>query len=68
VCILGVAKNPATQRTTSSLPSCLDVAPYTTGIKMSLAFAGRELADVCPGNGAAGGCTLTVTDAANDQN
>lgn len=68
VCILGVAKNPATQRTTSSLPSCLDVAPYTTGIKMSLAFAGRELADVCPGNGPAGGCTLTVTDAANDQN
>lgn len=58
VCVKGRAHNSESKRTAGSLASCRKVDPYAS-IEMEVAFAGAELAHVCP-NG--GGCSFSVED------
>ena len=46
-CLQGIATNQETAKTAVSMPACVAVAPYSS-VQVSMQFAGRELADVCP--------------------
>lgn len=59
VCLEGIAKNPTTQRSTTSLPSCAPVAPYASDVHVSFMFAGRDLEEICP----KASCDFSVKDA-----
>ena len=60
ICVVGVAENPATQRTSTSLAACHDVPAYGSAIRVALLFAGADLAQVCPTQGT---CRLKIKDA-----
>ena len=59
VCLMGVATNPTTQRTTRSLAACAPVTPYASEVHVKFLFAGAELEDVCPKSS----CAFAVKDA-----
>jgi hypothetical protein len=59
VCLEGIAKNPTTQRSTTSLPSCAPVGPYASDVHVSFMFAGRDLEEICP----KAACDFSVKDA-----
>lgn len=58
VCAEGVATHEETGESTTSLPSCARVEPYAT-VRMEMAFAGSDLARVCPKRS---GCGLSVDE------
>ena len=58
VCITGIATNGSTKETTTSMPSCVAVAPYASMVEVKLLFAGSELEAVCK----TGGCNLGLED------
>jgi hypothetical protein len=60
LCVYGKATNRSTQRTTSSLPSCANIAAYASTAHLSLMFAGGELRDACPKQG---DCDMVLHDA-----
>lgn len=60
ICVVGVAGNPGTQKTSLSLPACHDVPAYGSAIHVPLMFAGADLKDACPPQGA---CRLQMKDA-----
>jgi hypothetical protein len=58
VCVRGVATNPTTQKTSQSLPACQEVGAYASTVRMTVMFAGGELANVCQKSQ----CDLRVED------
>lgn len=59
VCLLGVATNPTTQASVTSIATCHEVGAYASKVHMTMDFAGRELDEIC----AKVACTLAVKDA-----
>ena len=58
VCVTGLATNPTTKQVASSLPACISVLPYASGVELKLMFAGGELRDTCKNVD----CAFSVTD------
>jgi hypothetical protein len=58
VCVRGMATNPATQKTSRSLPACQEVGAYASTVHMTVMFAGGELAEVCQKSR----CALRIED------
>jgi hypothetical protein len=63
ICVVGIAENQTTQKTSTSLPACHDVPAYGSAIRVPLMFAGGDLKGVCQTQGA---CRLEVKDAVED--
>jgi hypothetical protein len=59
LCVVGVARNRATGKSTSSIPACKAVSPYDSTVALSMMFAGGEMGTVCPNSS----CDLEVRDA-----
>lgn len=59
LCLVGVATNPTTQATVTSLAACHEVSAYASAVHMTVLFPGREIEETC----AKAPCTLTFNDA-----
>jgi len=63
VCLEGVATNPTTQRSTTSLASCASVAAYASDVHVGFMFGGRNLEEICP----KATCDFSVKDASESK-
>jgi hypothetical protein len=59
VCLIGIAKNATTQRSSTSLASCVPITPYASDIHVTFMFAGDDLEEICPKTS----CDFSVKDA-----
>jgi hypothetical protein len=59
LCLVGVATNPTTQATVTSLAACHEVGAYASAVHMTVLFPGREIEETC----AKAPCTLAFNDA-----
>lgn len=61
VCAIATVASPTGGRTTS-LPSCIEVMPYASGLQIEVPFAGRDLEAVCK----AGDCEIDIVNKNDD--
>lgn len=59
LCLVGVATNPTTQATVTSLAACHEVGAYASAVHMTVLFSSHEIEETC----AKAPCTLTFKDA-----
>jgi hypothetical protein len=60
LCVVGMAQDPElSMKTATSLPACLEVRAYASGVHVSFMFAGSDLTTACPKSN----CRLTFKEA-----
>jgi len=60
VCVIGLAQDPEVSvKTSVSMPACVEVHAYASGVHMPLMFAGSDLTAACPKSN----CRLTFKEA-----
>lgn len=59
LCVVGIATNPTTQATVTSLAACHEVGAYASAVHMTVLFSSHEVEETC----AKAACTLTFKDA-----